>query len=83
MKKLKNTAFSFLAPTIDPHMWHRDIANSRRACKDEWAKASLWKNTAQTARNTIDDVTQKLNATGVTWQISDGPIAKTVCQDVF
>ena len=34
--KLENT--TFILHQLYPRVWHRDITNSRRACKDDWAK---------------------------------------------
>ena len=41
MKKLKNYGLDLCHVTMVawyPRVWHRDITNSRRACKDDWAK---------------------------------------------
>ena len=46
MKKLKNYGLDLCHVTIgslishpwNPRVWHRDITNFLRACKDDWAK---------------------------------------------
>ena len=59
MKKLKNTAFFY------PRVWHRDITNSRRACKDEEHKQDL--------QDKHEDIEKKLDI----FLLLNGILAKT------